>query len=195
MFYHWAILIIPVFPLGWDNSVLYSIHVKLATTSIASGRVRGIMWVAWRPQLYKPFLEEVGFGLGSKKGYDQLHCSHQHFSHATVMVSDLLPNVHPLRLLCCIFPGKLLKFKSDHNVKALLWLSKVRAEALCGLALPSPWLLPSSFLPFAPSTPAMLSSILFPSSTVLETLSHMTCHLFVYSLSHLHENSKLLRTR
>ena len=60
IFYPWAILIIPVFPLGWDHSVLYSIHIKLATTSIASGRVGRIMWVAWRPQLYKSFLEEVG---------------------------------------------------------------------------------------------------------------------------------------
>ena len=89
----------------------------------------------------------------------------------------------------------LYKFKSDHNVRMLLWLSKVRAEALCGLASAMSLALPSSFLPFAPSTLAMLSSILFPSSTAVETLSHMTCHLFVYSLSHLHENSKLLRTR
>lgn len=137
----------------------------------------------------------MGFGLGSKKGYDQLHCPHQHFSHATVMVSDLLPSVYPFMLLCCIFPGKLLKFKSDHNVKTILWLSKVGAEALCHLASAISLALPSSFLPLAPSTPAMLSSILFPPSAALETLSHMIYHLFVYSLSHLHENSKLLRTR
>lgn len=60
----------------------------------------------------------------------QLHCSHQYFSHAIVMVSDLLPDSHP----SC---------------------SMVKAKALCDLD--STAFLTCSIFPFSPSTLATLS--------------------------------------
>lgn len=89
----------------------------------------------------------------------QLHCSHQYFSHAIVMVSDLLPDSHPLLFFCALFSpgtwGSLQKCKLDHNFKTLPWLSMVKAKALCGLD--STTFLTYTIFPFSPSTLATLS--------------------------------------